>query len=378
MLTLVITSEDAILFSMTKWSSLHIFILIFFFINPSWGAKVSFFEVSKSRTAADEKKEEIKIHVYDILKNLSSTFVQNQISPYEITFIFTSLITHEGVFYPPGRHPILKGEKQLVIELNASILKSSNYLRLITHELFHAIHFVLNPREVAWVREGLAQYFEYKIHGSINDRNLLSALRSSTTPLVSDYDINQYDPEQYGHNFLYFFYLVRNCSSQQDDFFWDLVTEKSDPNHLSDSGIDFVLKKQNSSKSMCTSFLESASKFELARVINQYSGVQQSRDTFIISHVEGIGVNLFFEKNFLQMNVSERKNFFKELPPFLPLHVRGEMWEEMRSYLAEVLNSSGKIYKFLPYFPFSYNEIKLDSLTNESVYNQHLIIFKTN
>lgn len=344
---------------------------------PVWGSAVSIYESALSKTIEITKKDEIISHVRNVLDSIVPKEIEEKMSSYKITLLFSSQKNHEGIFYPPGKHPIVKNEKELVIELNPAILSSRNYLRLITHEVFHAIHFIINPNEVSWVREGLAQYFEYMIHGSMNDRNLLAALKNSTTPLIGEYDINEYDPEQYGHNFLYFYFLIKNCSTSNKDIFWDLAEAKNEEIYTSHLGIDSVLSNISSSKKMCSSFTLSATQFELARVINHYSGMSQKSDTFILSHIEEMDTNISFEQNFSKLSYLEKRNFFKELPSFLPLYLGGEMWTELRPFLNDLIKMGGKVYKLTPYFPYTYEEINFDVLHKDHLSTQNLIIIKT-
>ena len=117
------------------------------------------------------------------------------------------------------------------IIISPQLFSSSDYYRLISHELFHAFQHALNPGNPGWVREGLAQVFESKIVGSLNTTVINTMIDDTSTSLIGDYNIAVTSRPLYAHHALFFHYLDQKCASNNQDgkvegdetFFWDLT-----------------------------------------------------------------------------------------------------------------------------------------------------------
>ena len=155
-----------------------------------------------------------------------------------------------------------------VIAIQLVQLNSNGIFALIAHEIYHAIHFTVNPDEESWFREGMAQVFEYITTGEFNGRNLAAATSNPLTPFFGNYDLEESNPAQYGHNQLYFYYLYSHCG--KDTLFWKLTEGERNSGLRGSFLIDHVLSKiNNEGKSECSNFDESIISFEVAKIHNQ-------------------------------------------------------------------------------------------------------------
>lgn len=177
----------------------------------------------------------------------------------KIKILLTDKPGRDGLFVPQesGQH---------TISIQLIQIYSNGIKALLAHEIFHAIHYEINPDEVTWVREGMAQLFEYMTTNELNGMNLSAAIKNPMTPLLGSYDVEEKNPAQYGHNQLYFYYLYSHCG--KDQFFWKMTEGKA-----SKKGsflIDAVLSDLNLQPSECKDFTESAINFEVAKAHNQF------------------------------------------------------------------------------------------------------------
>ena len=145
----------------------------------------------------------------------------------------------------------------LILRVRSTLVNDPTFFRLLTHEWFHALHYVVHPDEPSWVREGLAQVFESIVLGGYNGPNLIDALERSTTRLDYDFKIYQVNREAYGHTFLYFYYLYQKCGKQ--DVFWKMVEQ----------GVEFALSQMVNKPNYCSDFKTSVVYAELARFHNR-------------------------------------------------------------------------------------------------------------
>jgi hypothetical protein len=160
--------------------------------------------------------------------------------------------------------------RELVLLMRPTLLFSEDAKQVVAHEFFHALHWVWHQDEEVWLREGLAQVFEGMVLGRFNGTNLVAALRRSTTPLVEfkQYQEDQANAEQYGHDLLYVHYLWMNCG--EAELFWSIV--QGEPGYFGAEGIDRALKRSSRAeraKPQCFGFEESAVSLEVARIHNR-------------------------------------------------------------------------------------------------------------
>ena len=189
-----------------------------------------------------------------------------------LLILFAKNASTDAVFYPPGA---LRKNNDFIIAVNPSLIESPNFERLLAHEIFHAVHFTHNPDEVDWIREGMAQLFETRLYGGFNQAHVVEALTKSNFPLEADFNINSYHKEKYGNTFLFFYFLSTHCDPQRD-----LLFRMIQNGLYGRAGIDSVLV--HSSLQICTSFGKAAEAFSLAKMVNAYSGTNQSAETFIL------------------------------------------------------------------------------------------------
>lgn len=151
------------------------------------------------------------------------------------------------------------------INIQLLLLNSNGIKALLAHEFFHAVHFEVNPGEEPWMREGMAQLFEFIVTDNLSGANLQASIAKPNTPLIGKYDIENVNPAQYGHDLLYFFYLYNHCGG--DDLFWSLATGQDDLQGA--ELIDRLLSLKNSTPVECKNFHNSAVSFETAKLHNQ-------------------------------------------------------------------------------------------------------------
>lgn len=195
----------------------------------------------------------------------------------KIKILLTDKPGRDGLFIPHE-----SSEQTIAIQLIQ--LNSNGIYSLLAHEIYHAIHFTINPGEAVWVREGMAQLFEYITTGELNGRNLAAAISDPMTPLLGEYNIEETNPAQYGHDQLYFYYLYSHCG--RDEFFWKLSSGDDDSGLRGSFLIDSVLKKiNNTGKLECSNFTNSAISFEVAKSHNQiqFTSSDEKLKFFIIN-----------------------------------------------------------------------------------------------
>lgn len=201
------------------------------------------------------------------------------------------------------------------LEINRGQLSSNGLLSLLAHEFFHAVHYYLNPGEETWVREGLAQVFEYIVSGELNGGNFRAILEKPYSSVVqSSFDINQVAKEKYGHTMLYFYYLYQHCGT--DDLFWKVTKGIPDKVYRGAKLIDEILKSLKLSKEECSSFDESLRSFEISRFHNKVDYSEGTgNDRYFLFSTKALGVSSVDYSN------SEIQQIFKELPLTIPLRL---------------------------------------------------------
>ena len=213
--------------------------------------------------------------------------------------------------------------------------KKKERFRILSHEYFHAIHHLLNPAEEDWVKEGLAQLFEWKVTGLPFRPHLEAGLKNLTTPLIAEYDHNKYSSEVYGQHLLYFYYLEKNCGGEK--LFWDIARsmylspiaknvlsldrgQKSTLKRIGIENIDIRLKNNiHTFKEQCRDFDQSALSFQLARILNSdVWDISDEKMYFLYSYHPSPIINIYYAgiakympkyMPFLVTDLSALKNF---------------------------------------------------------------------
>ena len=177
----------------------------------------------------------------------------------KINFSFAP-ISLGGIFHSPA-----SGKSEIEIQLKMSAMKLPATRSRLLHEWFHALHWYLDPEEPSWVKEGLAYLFVYRsLHGVLQYPGVAiqTATSHSNTGLEHVFSIHADEEEAYGHTFLYFLYLYRNCGGE--DLFWKLAKgDSGSPRKTGRQWIDEVLKGSDST--WCGSFENTAIQAEIGR-----------------------------------------------------------------------------------------------------------------
>ena len=277
----------------------------------------------------------------------------------QVTINFSDKGNRDGLFVPGSEDHKHKIIVQL-IQINSNGIKS-----LLAHEFFHAIHFEINPDEATWVREGMAQTFEYIVTNELNGLNLQAAIANPYTPLIGTYNIDDVNAAQYGHNMLYFYYLYRHCGG--DNFFWSLASGEDDLKgaYL----IDALLVSQASkttTHSECKNFLSSAISFEVAKMHNQTQFTKDiDGDKYFLAPTNVSPRGLTFN------SPAELQDTITELPLYSSLRLRVETWDDLKGQCPNCMIAFAKRS-----FPYDVNEER--PVNNPKNYDVILVKIKEN
>lgn len=222
------------------------------------------------------------------LKAVHKTFLRD----HSLVVLFEKTSATDAVFYPP--RTLRPENEEWFITVSPGILSSPTYLKIVAHEYFHAVHFALNPGELDWVREGMAQLFEHLVFGGFNTAHVHSSLTQSEHGLEEAFDPSTYIPEKYGNTLLYFYYVNSQCSFD-NQFFWGHLLEGASGR----SGISRTLAKLASPEAHCRSFESTATAFSVARLVNNFSGYDQSSATSILTVDQRLPTNRDRERRLL-------------------------------------------------------------------------------
>lgn len=215
----------------------------------------------KRKEAFIERLKEISELIHTIkVKNLPAPILK-KIKTYKVQIEIKENIRPIAYFVYPEKQSI---KEKLKIYINPFLIDSPDLKRLVTHEFFHSIHFILNKKEDEWVREGLAQMFEYYILRRPNGKHLNAGLKSPSISLFSNYDHSKGISEVYGHSLLYFHYLLRECGGK--NLFWTIATSNTQDGLHS---VNQSLKSAKIKKPQCKNVTQSILYFEMAKIHNQ-------------------------------------------------------------------------------------------------------------
>jgi hypothetical protein len=260
----------------------------------------------------------------------------------------TNEIKKGGMFNPEKSK---KGE--LLLQIRENLFADESLFRLLTHEWFHALHYVIHPDEPSWVREGMAQVFETMVLDGYNGPNLLSALESSTTPLEFAFDVGKVEREAYGHTFTYFYYLYKNCGG--DATFWKIT--ESAPGKFGADTLTSVLS--GNPKKECSGFETTVLNAELARFHNRkVYGKTTTTDLYWLTGSFSRTVKTINEGLLDKVVVAD-------LPPHQPLMLNKSYKSALRPFLKDPKLA---IYTLSSTFPYLVTEgVTADSSTNDEI-----------
>lgn len=151
------------------------------------------------------------------------------------------------------------GAQAILLTPNA-LMDGTNASNLVVHELTHLFHFNLRPNEESWVREGVALLAEYVVTGRMTSA-IEEAFAEPESSLTAPLDLRTKRISQYGHLFLYFYYIYKLCG--RNELLNELVESKSEK--AGAAFIDETLRKTQSAEPVCQGFRESFSAFQIAR-----------------------------------------------------------------------------------------------------------------
>lgn len=337
------------------------------FILPLNVAKASLINFSIEKNVFNEMNKSQQNAITERVQDLNHFFetkvlplipqnIKEKISQLEVTIHLSDKSGRDGLFIPG----IEDHKHKIVIQLMA--LNSNGIKSLLAHEFFHAIHFEINPDEETWIREGMAQLFEYIITKEFNGNNFRAAILNPLTPLIGKYEITNINAAQYGHNMLYFFYLYNHCGGS--DFFWSLTEGK---NNLQGTAlIDSLLGQLNSKKSECKNFTDSAISFEVAKSHNQ---IQESTDIAKEAKERFFLAPTNLSPKFPSPHESsELTETIKMIPLYSSFKMKLPTFIEQKGHC-----SNCKIFYAKNKFPYDVTEI----LPNENSKNYDVILVKT-
>ncbi|MBY0414341.1 MAG: hypothetical protein K2Q18_09255 [Bdellovibrionales bacterium] len=213
------------------------------------------------KTALTQKIQELSAFVEKEIKGKLPANILQKISDLKIKISFTDTPGRDGLFVPGD-----VGEEHTV-SIQLIQAQSNGIKALIAHEVYHAIHFHINPDELPWVREGMAQVFEYIHTNKLNGLNMAAAISNPMTPLLGEYNPETSERAQYGHNMLYFYYLYNQCGGEK--LFWKITEGAPELNLKGSYLMDTVLKEIDFPNEECSDFAKSAILFEVAKMHNK-------------------------------------------------------------------------------------------------------------
>lgn len=283
---------------------------------------------SLSKQFSEEEEVFLRNRYTDFLNELKTK--TNQIIPQDIKgnlsnkkFVFTMVkdLAPYGMFlhhltkeWDEKNMNLFNGEEKYFDENTYHVFfnpfeEMSEQFRILAHEYFHAIHFILNPFEEDWVKEGMAQVFEMKVTGKPFREHLEGGLNDLTSELITEYDHSHYSPQLYGHHFLYFYYLEKNCGSM--DLFWKIAKSNYPPPMDFNLGpipvpsaslqklsgkenIDLQLRSLPQLRPHCRNFENATKSFEIGRVLNRdVWDINDEKQYFIYSYHPSPQINIF-------------------------------------------------------------------------------------
>lgn len=263
------------------------------FAGNVWGGEYLSVEVlSESRTLRPRELEEFQRFILEEAWARIPADVREKIRRKEprvdlrVEWTADSGVAADGLFIPTQERTS-ESLGSLRIRIREDLASGPNAKSLLAHEFFHVVHFLLNPDEEEWIREGLAQYFEAWVVGHPNGINVAAAFRNPTTPLQADYDVNRIIPEQYGHSYLYFQYLADHCGGKRGgpELIWRIAKGEGIEKALEATRRESALSSALGPE--CASFHASVLSFEIARIHNKYlyrpaKGIFARTNTFLL------------------------------------------------------------------------------------------------
>lgn len=264
--------------------------------------------------------DEMTGHISDHLKLIHDTYF-NEVNE-DVVISFENSNGVDAIFYPVGTYkgiwPNLLQEKVIVI--NPRILSSHQLWRLLGHEYFHVIHNIKVPDEVSWIREGIAQKFEYELYGGVTQGNLKAAMDYSLHALEEDFDTSAPSAERYGNSFLFIRHLEEICGN---DEVWRHFLELPVGINYGRASLEIVLNRLNNSSPDCANAKSIMGSFVLAKLINQRT---ETSARALWPLLMPMPVMRNEAESLARMHTVEQRRFFEALPPFLGMKLPTGVW----------------------------------------------------
>lgn len=292
--------------------------LIKFSIDKNLYAALS----STQQQALAAKTSEINtFFVNDVYPHIPKNILE-RIKELEVTIYFSDKGGRDGLFVPG----LVDHKHKIIVQLIQ--LNSNGFKSLLAHEFFHAIHFEINADEAPWVREGMAQLFEYIVTDELNGLNLKAAIENPLTPLIGSYNVGDINAAQYGHNMLYFYYLYKHCGG--DQFFWSMAEGDQEGVQAESEKkgaylIDTILNSSKNKNTECKNFLSSVISFEVAKLHNQIQVTKNNeRERFFLAPT-----NLSPAVN-NPSTADDLATAIQEIPLYSSLRIKLESWTNFK------------------------------------------------
>ncbi len=217
------------------------------------------------------------------------TDIWTQLRKPKVHISFEDGLPSDGLFIPPDSSWQAAQTSTIKLRIRSDILRDTRRNIILAHEFFHMVHFLLHRGEPSWLREGLAQVFEWSaLSGNpsiqVNAANVKAGLTQLSTRLDSEFDLQKINSAQYGHVFLFFYYAYQNCGGES--LFWKITRSTSGAfgwRTLEHAMID-------NPKSECKNLQTLITDFEIARVHNQkiHEGQKTSHRYFLFNSISKI------------------------------------------------------------------------------------------
>ncbi|MBN22891.1 MAG: hypothetical protein CL678_16515 [Bdellovibrionaceae bacterium] len=230
------------------------------FIKTSF--QIIFICFSTSKSYADVKKDVTSAIEESFSFVPLSLLEKAQISKISIRWSSAPVSLHEEEKPTHARFIPQDNPSHILIEIHPGLKKVKS---LIAHEWFHGFHYSLVPQEETWLKEGMAQTFEYLLYHTIHFDNLMSSEKifERNPFFYNSFEGKKRIPYQYGLSFLWTWYLISHCSNEKPkDLFFKILEVDS-----KFTGIKRLKEALKNTK--CDSIENTYLDFQVARILNQ-------------------------------------------------------------------------------------------------------------
>jgi hypothetical protein len=284
------------------------------------------FGVPENFGRIDNKTKDTATQIAAHIKRLRTEHFNDFTDIVSITFEATR--DSDALFYPAGLYegsvdgiPV----EHAVISLNPRLINDTRIWRLVGHEFFHAVHHKNSPRELSWVREGLAQKFEYDVYGAINPTNVRAAISGSRRALEEDFDTFSVSAERYGNTFLFFQHWESRCGTEN---IWEhFLNLKEDM--IGSEAIDTLLQEARSTQSACVDAKSLMTDFVWEKLINQRHSTSPRA---LWPELPPMAAMRSVADSLNELSAVDELRFFSQLPAFLGLKFPQGVWRPKNSW----------------------------------------------